>query len=66
VVAQLIRERRQSPGGRTTSNVSADTDYVVAGPNKGSKLDEARKRNVPVMDEEFAYFLQKPKADVRS
>jgi DNA ligase (NAD+) len=46
-------------GGRTSSNVSGNTDYVVAGPDAGSKLDEARERDVPVMDEEeFASFLR--------
>ena len=46
-------------GGRTSSNVSGNTDYVVAGPDAGSKLDEANERDIPVMDEEeFASFLQ--------
>jgi DNA ligase (NAD+) len=39
-------------GGRATSGVSGETDYVVAGPGAGSKLDEARQRDIPVMDEE--------------
>ena len=57
----------ESLGGRTSSNVSGNTDYVVAGPDAGSKLDEARERNVPVMDEEeFASFLRERGADVRS
>jgi len=57
----------ESLGGRASSNVSANTDYVVAGPDAGSKLDEARELNVPVMDEEeFASFLQERGADVRS
>jgi DNA ligase (NAD+) len=46
-------------GGRTSSNVSGNTDYVVAGPDAGSKLDEANEGDIPVMDEEeFASFLQ--------
>ena len=46
-------------GGRSPSDVSGNTDYVVAGPDAGTKLDEAREREVPVMDEEgFASFLR--------
>ena len=49
----------ESLGGRTPSDVSGNTDYVVAGPDAGTKLDEARERSVPVMNEdEFASFLQ--------
>jgi DNA ligase (NAD+) len=46
-------------GGRATSSVSGETDYVVAGPGAGSKLDQARERDVPVMDEEeFVEFVE--------
>lgn len=46
-------------GGRATSSVSGETDYLVAGPGAGSKLDEARRRGVPVMDEEqFVSFVE--------
>jgi len=46
-------------GGRATSSVSGETDYLVAGPGAGLKLDEARKRDVPVMDEdEFVDFVE--------
>jgi DNA ligase (NAD+) len=54
-------------GGRASSNVSGNTDYVVAGPDAGSKLDEATERDIPVMnEEEFASFLWERGADVRS
>jgi DNA ligase (NAD+) len=47
--AQDEVERR---GGRATSSVSGNTDYLVAGDNPGSKLDDARDRDVTVLDEE--------------
>ncbi len=42
-------ERR---GGRATSSVSGETDYLVVGENPGSKLDDARDNDVPVIDED--------------
>lgn len=38
-------------GGRATSSVSGNTDYLVTGENPGSKLDEARKENVKIIKE---------------
>jgi DNA ligase (NAD+) len=47
-------------GGRATSDVSGQTDYVVAGPGAGSKLEEARKRNIQVINEdEFVGLTEK-------
>ncbi len=39
-------------GGRATSSVSGNTDYLVAGDNPGSKLDEADAREVTILDEQ--------------
>jgi DNA ligase (NAD+) len=39
-------------GGRATSSVSSETDYVVAGPGAGSKLEEAKKEDLPILDED--------------
>lgn len=39
-------------GGRATGAVSGATDYLVAGENAGSKLENARQRGVPVIDED--------------
>jgi len=55
-VKQLVERQ----GGRATSSVSGETDYVVAGPGHGSKLDEAEVHDVPIMDEDqFFDFLEK-------
>jgi DNA ligase (NAD+) len=39
-------------GGRVTGSVSKKTDYLVAGDSAGSKLAQAEKLGVPVIDED--------------
>jgi DNA ligase (NAD+) len=46
--AELIRRS----GGEVKSSVSKKTSYLVAGEDAGSKLEDAKKFNIPILDEE--------------
>ena len=39
-------------GGTTTSSVSKNTDYLLAGDSPGSKYEKAQKLNIPIIDED--------------
>jgi DNA ligase (NAD+) len=54
------KERVRDLGGKASESVSKKTDYVVAGPGAGEKLDKARKLNVRVLNEnEFLAMINK-------
>lgn len=38
-------------GGKTTSSVSGNTDYLLAGDSPGSKYDKAQKLNIPIINQ---------------
>jgi DNA ligase (NAD+) len=46
-------------GGRATSSVSTETDYLVAGTKPSTKLDEARNQGITILDEDaFEEMIQ--------
>ncbi|MDA0264758.1 MAG: NAD-dependent DNA ligase LigA [Chloroflexi bacterium] len=50
--------RLKSLGGKITSSVTRNTDYLVVGESPGSKLASAERLGTPVLDEEaFTKFL---------
>ena len=44
-------EKIKIRGGKTSSSVSKNTSYVIAGTNAGSKLDKAEKLGVIILSE---------------
>jgi DNA ligase (NAD+) len=53
----------ESLGGTFESSVTQKTDYVVAGEAAGSKIEKARRSDIPVLDEEsFFRLIEKMKS----
>jgi len=57
---ELVEEN----GGHASSSVSSKTNYVIAGPGAGSKMDKAKKQNVKILDEDGFKKLLKDKGIV--
>ncbi|OGJ07635.1 hypothetical protein A3I95_03360 [Candidatus Nomurabacteria bacterium RIFCSPLOWO2_02_FULL_44_12] len=55
---EIAKERIQAQGGKVSSSVSKNTSYVVAGADAGSKLTNAEKLGVRILDE--TEFLKMP------
>lgn len=49
---QEAKDLVETHGGRATSSVSGQTDYLVVGEGPGSKLDEASEHEVEIIDED--------------
>ncbi len=58
------KERVSALGAKTSSSISKKTNYVVSGSESGSKINKAKKLNVPIITEsEFLRIINNDKID---
>ncbi len=55
-----VKQKIEAAGGKVTGSISNKTDYLVAGGKAGSKLDQAGKLSIEVLDEEQLAALLPP------
>ncbi|MFW6282464.1 MAG: NAD-dependent DNA ligase LigA [Minisyncoccales bacterium] len=57
---EKAKEEIEKRGGKPTESISNNTDYLVVGTNSGSKLDDAKTKNIKILNEsEFERLLRK-------
>ena len=47
-----VEQTIQGLGGRVTSSVSSNTDYLLLGSNPGSKVEDARREGTAIVNED--------------
>jgi len=57
-----VKDLIEHYGGKVTGSVSGNTNYLVLGEDPGSKYDQAKKRNVPILSEEELQQMIKAKS----
>jgi DNA ligase (NAD+) len=58
---EQAKDRLESLGARVSGSVSGKTTALIAGESPGSKLDKAKRLDIPVLDEEaFLALLEHP------
>ncbi|MCF8009942.1 MAG: NAD-dependent DNA ligase LigA [Clostridiales bacterium] len=52
------REKIESLGGKVSSSVSKNTDYLIAGDNPGTKINKAKQLGINILNEDgFQYLI---------